>query len=962
MFGGIAPSVAVSKRNTMPTFDLLDAVLPAEGRYCVLGLGRYSDQKFYDTRAEVDEQAKALVGEKFDVYFGCAKYGLLNNRTHKNATYFRALWMDIDCGPTKAVPDDKGVIKGYIDQTTGLTEFKKFCSKVGLPRPVLVSSGYGIHAYWLLEETIDRLSWEPIANRLRELCVEQGLIVDPSVFEASRVLRIPGTFNFKQDEPIEVTVLNGVSERIPYAQLRDILGAPEPKPVEEKPDFIPRSMSPLMESVLQNKVKRFKTIMMKSAAGEGCNQLLYCYENQATLDYNLWRSALSIATFCVDRDSAAHKMSAEHPDYDRYKTEHKVDDIQRTGGPHHCTTFEKQNPGGCDGCKHKGSIKSPIMLGVEIEEADDGELEVETDGEVEVVQVPEYPFPFFRGKNGGVYCRPAEGEEADPALVYEHDLYIIKRLTDPDIGETLLFRLHLPRDGMKEFSIPLGVISSKEKLREALASKGVGLFTKQVDLMCTYIMTSVKNLQVVKKAEIMRTQFGWADNDSKFILGEREITKDGVFYSPPSHITKTVAENLNEHGSFELWKQVFNMYAKPGLEPHAFAALTAFGSPLLRFTGMSGAIINVIHSSSGSGKSTALFMCNSVWGHPIKLASIWKDTFNAKMHRLGVMNNLPNTIDEITNTSPMEFSDLSYSISQGRGKNKMKGSVNEERINHTSWQGITLSSSNASFYQKLGAAKDSPDGESMRLLEYEIKPTDIIDVAEGKHMFDHQLRENYGHAGEIYAQWLVNNLEDAKDLVRQIQAKLDKEVKFTARERFWSAVAACNIAGGLIARSLKLHDYDMGKIYSWLKGMLGEMREDIRPPSINPVASLGDYINSHMNNALVVNGENDARNNMLPMPTLEPKGPLYIRYEPDTKQLWVTAKAFKDFCVDRQINYKELLKQLKDAGMFKDAVNKRMAKGMKVISPAVRALLFDTSQSDFIQIEASGNEDRDSKL
>jgi uncharacterized protein (DUF927 family) len=171
---------------------------------------------------------------------------------------------------------------------------------------------------------------------------------------------------------------------------------------------------------------------------------------------------------------------------------------------------------------------------------------------------------------------------------------------------------------------------------------------------------------------------------------------------------------------------------------------------------MSGAIINVIHSSSGSGKSTALFMCNSVWGHPVKNASIWKDTFNAKMHRLGVMNNLPNTIDEITNTSPTEFSDLSYSISQGRGKNKMRGSVNEERVNLTSWNGMTLTSSNASFYQKLGAAKDSPDGESMRLLEYEIKPNNLIDVQVGKQMFDHQLRENYGFAGEIYAQWLVN--------------------------------------------------------------------------------------------------------------------------------------------------------------------------------------------------------------
>ena len=928
----------------------------------MFGLGKYPDQKFYDTRAEVDEQIETLVSNKFDVFFGCAKFGPLNNRTHENVAYVRALWMDIDCGPTKAVPDEKGIIKGYIDQATGLAEFKKFCKNVGLPQPILVSSGYGIHAYWLLEETITRIDWEPLANRLRELCVEQGFIVDPAVFEASRVLRVPGTYNFKA-EPVEVTVLNEVTQRMTYAQVKELLGAPDVMPEEERPDFIPRTMSPLMETVMQNKVKRFKTIMLKSAQGEGCNQLMHCYENQATLDYNLWRSALSIATFCVDRDSAVHKMSAEHPDYDRFKTEFKVDDLQRTGGPHHCATFEKHNPGGCDGCKHKGKIKSPIMLGVEIEEADDEDYDVvieADDGEVETVRIPEYPFPFFRGKNGGIYRRPTD-DEAEPELVYEHDLYIIKRLTDPDIGETLLFRLHLPRDGMKEFAIPLGVLSSKDKLREALAAKGVGLFSKQADLMCVYVITAVKNLQVMRRADIMRTQFGWVDNDSKFILGDREITKDGVYYSPPSHITKAVAEHLNEHGDFEKWKEVFNMYAKPGLEPHAFAALTAFGSPLLKFTGMSGAIINVIHSSSGSGKSTALFMCNSVWGHPVKNASIWKDTFNAKMHRLGVMNNLPNTIDEITNTSPMEFSDLSYSISQGRGKNKMRGSVNEERVNLTSWQGITLTSSNASFYQKLGAAKDSPDGESMRLLEYEIKPNALIDVQVGKQMFDHQLRENYGHAGEIYAQWLVNNLEEAKDLVRQIQAKLDKEVKFTQRERFWSAVAACNIAGGLIAKSLGLHDYDMKLVYAWLVKMLSEMREDIKPPVSNPASILGEFINGNMNHALVVNGENDARSNMIPMPTMEPRGELFIRYEPDTKLLWVAAKSFKDFCVQRQINYKDVLRELKEANVFKEAVNKRMAKGMKVVSPAVRALMFDASQADFIHIDTP-NEDRDSSL
>jgi hypothetical protein len=343
---------------------------------------------------------------------------------------------------------------------------------------------------------------------------------------------------------------------------------------------------------------------------------------------------------------------------------------------------------------------------------------------------------------------------------------------------------------------------------------------------------------------------------------------------------------------------------------------------------------------------------------------MFKDTFNAKIHRLGVLNNLPNTVDEITNMSALEFSDLAYSISQGRGKDKMKGSTNELRINNTKWQGITLCSSNASFYEKLGVAKNSPDGESMRLLEYRIEPNGIIDVQLGKQLFDHQLRENFGHAGEPYLQWLVNNQEDAVGLLRQVQARLDKEVQFTMRERFWSGLAACNIAGGLIAKSLKLHDYNIKNVYEWLKVMLGDMRHEVKPPESTPITVLGEFINAHINNALVVNGASDARSILQPLPMLEPKGELLIRYEPDTKELYIAAKQFKDFCVRQQINYKSTLKSLTTLKVFVEGTNKRMSKGMKVVSPAVRVLRFDASVSEFLQLDASiaANEDRNSDL
>lgn len=923
----------------------------------MIGIGKYPDQHFVNTKEEVEELAQHFVSRRIDVFFGCAKFGPLKNRTHENAKYFRALWMDIDCGPTKGVPDEKGIIKGYLDQQTGLDELKKFCVTVGLPKPILVSSGYGVHAYWLLEETVSRREWEPLANRLRELCVEQGLIVDSSVFEASRILRIPGTFNFKQNEPKEVTVLNELTPRLGYQELKDLLGAPEPK--DDVPDFIPRSMSPMMEAMMGNKIKRFKNIMLKGE--NGCAQLNHCFANQNSIEEPLWRSALSIAAFCVDRDSAAHKLSRDHEGYDAVEVDNKVNNLRSKGGPHHCSTFAKLNPQGCEGCIHRGKIKSPIMLGVEIEQADaeDNEYAVEDEnGEVEIQHIPEYPFPFFRGKKGGVYIRPeSEDEEAEPKLVYEHDLYVVKRMRDPELGEMALFRLHLPHDGVREFSIPTMAISSPDELRKQLAHNGVVAHKSQYELLARYVVFFIKNLQYIKKAETMRTQFGWVEGNSKFILGDREVTKDGVFYSPPSSITKDIAAKLVVKGTMEKWKEAFNMYAKPGLEPHAFAALTAFGSPLLKFTGLEGAIINVIHSESGSGKSTTLFMCNSVYGEPKGLTSMYKDTFNAKMHQLGVMNNLPNTIDEITNLSGMEFSDLAYSISQGRGKNKMNGQTNTLRINNTSWQGMTLCSANASFYEKLGVAKNTPDGESMRLLEYRIETNGIIGVQEGKQMFDHQLRENFGHAGEIYIQWIVNNLEEAIALVRKVQARLDREVQFNQKERFWSGVSACNIAGGIIAGSLELHNYDMKAVYEWLKDMLGEMRHEIQAPNSTPVTILGEFVNAHIINALVVNGEVDARSNLQSMPMLEPRGELLIRYEPDTKELFIAAKQFKDFCVKQQINYKTTLKELGNAKIYLEGVNKRMSKGMKVVSPAVRVLKFDASSAEFLQMDAFVDKD-----
>jgi hypothetical protein len=942
----------------MHELDLLSAVQPSEGWFCVVGIKNGSPvrQHLVETREELDKIALSLMQREWDVYFGVAKYKTDTNRSKDNVQGLKALWLDIDCGPSKAEVNPKSLRPaGYIDQAAAIAALKAFCNEVGLPKPILVNSGRGVHVYWPLTEEVTREEWEPAAAKLRDLCIDHDLYVDRAVFEAARILRIPGTLNFKDDSPTEVNIIHWGQPHA-FSELSSLLGVEPPKP---KALFsgTKRELTPLAKSLMGNSIFKFGKIMRRSAKGDGCAQLLDAYENRAELEEPRWRASLSIAGFCVDKEEAIHKLSEGHPDYTPEATQAKLDAIP---APHTCIAIENVNPGGCDGCPHRGKIKTPIVLGKDIAAGSPGEnivIDEAPDGNLESYEIPEYPFPYFRGAEGGIYRR-GMAEEEEPVLVYENDLYVVKRMADPGVGDVIVMRLHLPSDGVREFNMPHARVMEVVELKKTLASYGVAAGRKGFDLITDMILAFIKALQHSNKAEKMRMQFGWADNDSKFIIGDQEITPTGIYHSPPSTMTAAIAAHMGPVGSLEKWKEVFALYGRPGLEPHAFAALTAFGAPLLKFLGQKGGIINVIHPSSGTGKTTILHMCMSVYGAPDRTCGIQDDTLNAKIMRVGVMNNLPYCIDEMTNLKAEAFSDLIYNMSQGRGKDRVKASSNELRANLTSWQTISLCSSNSSFYEKLAAYKNSPDGEMMRLFEYKIDKSGAIDTALAKHSFDHVLLENYGHAGPIYAQWLVSNLTEAREGALSIQRKIDRELKLTQRERFWSAMVAANITGGRIAHLLGLIDgWDMRAIYQWATRQIQDLRKETLPPATDVASIIGDYINRHMTNILVVEDGMDRRTLKSKAPQMEPRGELLIRYEPDTKRMYLASKAFKDDCVDSQVNFKETLTQLTQSGVLviqsngSSTVNKRLSKGTKVASPPVSCLMLDCTRDEFIDVE-----------
>lgn len=940
----------------MTRTELLSAVLSPDGWYCVVGLKKTGlpKQVFVQGLDEVDGVVGELLAKEYDVYFACAKYETDKARSTDNVKVIKSFWLDVDCGTGKP----------YATQSDGLVALKEFCSAVGLPKPWIVNSGRGLHVYWPLTTEVTRQQWKPVAERLKSLCVEHQFEADPArTADAASILRMPETHNYKAEPPLDVTVM-AVGKPVEFETLKQKLGV-----MDDAPDYLPSYADDMTRALMGNKQFRFSIILDKNVKGTGCLQIAKAVSEQETLDEPLWRAALSVAGHCVDADTAIHDISRNHPDYDANTTAEKA---QRIKGPYTCEKWRGLNPSGCDNCVHKGKITSPIVLGAEVAAATEEDNTVQftpVNATAPVTYViPEYPFPYFRGKNGGVYRKnDDDGDDPEAIMIYEHDLYVVKRLKDPQAGEVIWMRLHTPKDGVKEFALPAVDLLTTDKLRERLAWFGVIALKKQMDGIMAYIVRSVKELQYKEGAEVMRSQFGWTENNKSFIVGDVEICADGDRYSPPSSYTSQLVDWFAPVGSYAEWQTVINTYDKPGFEPHAFGFFTAFGAPLMRHLNLKGAIINMINNQSGTGKTTAIKAMHSVYGHPEELMLIQRDTMNVRLHRLGVMNNLGLGCDEITKMTSDDFSDFAYAVSQGRGRGRMKSNENAERINTAKWQTILLCSSNASAVDKLKALKSTPDGELMRLIEYEIPETKLLTKQEADEIYP-KLYTNYGHAGRIYIRDLVANLEERIAEVKEVQRLIDQKIGFTNRERFWSGVAACNIAGAIFARRLGIFDIDIGRVFKWMLKEFSKMREEIKPPASTHASVIGEFWNEHRRNSLVINGEVDKRTGVEMLPIMEPQGELILRMEPDTQKLFIIAKKLRNWCSEHQITLKDVLNSLTADGVYMGIVKKRMAKGTKLGSvPPVDAFVFDCSKGEFIdpdsfitpEAESGGGDDGD---
>ena len=922
----------------MNRLEFLQAVLPPNSKYCIAGfnkkLGLIPKVHFSTDIKEIDRLSDLLNNQEYNVYYGTGAFGIKDSKEADNVVSKQELYLDVDCG--------KG--KGYPDVGVGLAALVKFCNDTNLPKPCVVLSGNGLNAHWIFEEPVACHEWRPVAENLKKLCIQHGLLADHGcTADVARILRMPDTINTRGRSKANVT---RTSKPVAFSVLKSIIGEDagsifeQAKKIQEAVDGKPE-LDASTKALMGNRTAKFENIWLKSVQGTGCAQVKACIDNATTLVEPLWRAVLSIAQVCEDREWAIHKISEEYPGYDADATEKKA---TATGGPYRCETFAQITGNNlCEGCAHH--ITSPIQLGTTISRAlEQNTVAVTENGEKKEYEIPKLPESYFLGKDGGVYNtikisnkETKETEDVD-VLVYPHYIYVFKRMEDPELGDSLWMRLHLPTDGVREFVIPQSIAVSRDKLRDELAKKGViSHATDQIVYLQTFIMRMVQELQHREKADIMHGRFGWSQYNT-FIVGEREYAAGRVQHSPAAASIVRIARDLSLTGNLKDWSKAANWYSLPNMEPHAFTLACGFGSALIKMTTSKAAVVSLYSRASGSGKTTAVRMALSVWGDPNALLLIAADTSNSRINRLGIMGSLPTGTDEITNLSGEQISDFLYQASMGRGKHRMSGKTNEERVNHAEWANISITTSNASLVDKLRSIKDDPQGELARVLEIRVKPPEGYDKADVDAKLD-LINTNYGVAGDKFIRYVMANPIEVYTIISEVRENCKNVFRFTTTERFIEATIVHAMAGLVVANKIGLVDIKMAPILQFLLEQVNIGREITLESVKDCTTIISAYLNEFIHSTLVVGATGHRATNSKAAPRVTPKNSLLIRYEQDIDALFITSQPFRTWCAIKQINTKELTMDLKRVGIVLELTKKRIGAGSEFDIGAVNAIL-----------------------
>ena len=840
--------------------------------------------------------------------------GAYEVRTQRNMCEAKCLVMDIDVG----TDDHK-----YPSQAEALRNLKQFATSAGLPAPIVVSSGMGLHVYWPFTNALPTARWAQIAAKLKALAVAKGLKIDPTrTADAASVLRLPGTLHHK-GTPRPVQILRG-GECTPAEEIEHRLDAA--LAACDVAVQVPSRPPAYLEGFADNTTIHTSPPPGIKAVILACPQMQYAMANAASLSEPMWYAALGLIRHTREGDKAAHKFSAKDARYSATEVESKLANLAAQDiGPTTCTKFDTINPGVCAGCPQWGKIKSPIVGAKFTDYAPPPVAPVVKGAPQPTVTIPTAPYPYKRLATGvyiDISVKPKKGEENEIQLtetvkILDHDFYPVRRYRDPyRITETHVWCAVLPLVGMTEIHLPAEAMYDTKKLSQLLSNNGVFVAQNAVNMVGNYMVAYIKQLQRAAVADVVYGALGWTDDMQEFVLPHKVIRADGADKVPTMDqgAQRTVSA---VHAAGEMSRQLdlLKFFNHPEYAPNQFAICAALGAPLLYMTGHHGVIVNM-SGKPGASKSTTLYTCASLWGHPEKMTlngTSQGATAQARDNRMMIMSNLPLTVDEITRMPPRAMADMAMSVTQSEGRVRLDTTGTERKTLQGSKSTIMLCTANTSLYSALASDRADSTAESVRVFEILFNPQQVHTKAQADTYLS-DLKENYGHIGEAFIAYVIAHRDEVQQQVRTIMQAIDTRMAISGGERFWSAVAAVACAACEIGAKLGLLPYDVRTLWAWLsREQIPFMRSAMSEQYLHPVSILAEYLETINANMLVLQTASTVQGWHSNMPTIirQPTSTqLLARHEIDKGLMWVQKKGFKEYCTRLGHNYTTIIRTL----------------------------------------------------
>lgn len=789
------------------------------------------------------------------------RHGRRSYRAHRHrdqALLLRSFWLDVD------------IKNGFFRNTQHALEvFGEWRRAIGLPPPtliVLTGSG-GFHAHWILDQPIDRATWQSLADALanaagslkplpgpdgEERRLDIGLTTNPAC-----LLRIPDTFNMKHKPPT-MAQLAHVGDVYSFSVIDQALTKhkgtyspakiAKPTVLRASPVFagmakpVPLAAGlddrwrPTAEEVV-DACPWFARVLHTRGAG--------CSEPE-------WFTSLQVAYFCQDSSELVHDLSDAHPTYVEEETDKKFALVEeshatdRLGWPKCQTIHLNGGAPECKNCPHLSEGKSPLNF---------------------VAMAPaEQPVPIVpRTRKDAIVLQPTGyWQDPDTLLVYKLGkedgeklpvcllpiFNVDAQIDDDGAGKSIvMFDIYIDSHRLRQSVIPYKALYEPRLFTEQLANYAIGILNP--DPLRKYLLSFVEQLRLQNRSSSKSEPYGWSlDKDGKragFVVGRERYNCAGITRVAP--LDQEIARHYQPTGSLECFKKNAALIIQQERYDLITVLTTALGGPLTALTGLQGLVVHA-YGPGGLGKSHASQTAQSFWSNPKLEQSILDDTANYLIAKLAMLRNMPLYYDDVKGKGVTdEMLKLIFAVTLGRSKGRAKPTGDMREV-HEFCTLLTIVSNNSLVDYMHEHDKTSTAGLD-RIFEIPIQPNTtgigLVDRTDAQQAMG-ELPRNYGHGGVLCAEFFGKNIEAAEQAVASAQKELNRIVDGSNAERFWIGTMAVCYVGARIANKLGLTEINEKKLLEFLIANFHRLRDVVggSPTDLRKPESIERFIQNYI--------------------------------------------------------------------------------------------------------------------